>query len=171
MTTGPIGPHQRVFEYDGSFQCVKCQGQWGALPGNPAMPAECVKWICPHCGSSDCESKGPRGAKCYERSEAALKQRLEAAEKALRKMVDAMRRYQMDVDDPPPYEHRMMMEEAERALRSIREFEQVEAQHEETGHTWRGLRASLPERYLIVSNQFGITEAEWDALTRGREGA
>lgn len=37
------GPHARVFEYDGAFQCLYCHGEWGALPGKPVMPALCVK--------------------------------------------------------------------------------------------------------------------------------
>lgn len=34
--------HKRVFDYDGSFRCLDCGAQWGALPGNPVEPTECV---------------------------------------------------------------------------------------------------------------------------------
>lgn len=34
----------------------------------------------------------------------------------LKKMVAAMRKYEMDVDEEPPYEHRKMMGEAEKLL-------------------------------------------------------
>lgn len=34
----------------------------------------------------------------------------------LREMVQAMRDYEMDVDEPPPHQHRAMMERAERLL-------------------------------------------------------
>ncbi len=33
--------HARVFEYDGAFKCLDCDGRWGVLPGNPEMPEEC----------------------------------------------------------------------------------------------------------------------------------
>lgn len=36
-----IGKHPQVFEYDGSFKCIKCQCSWGALPGKPEMPDKC----------------------------------------------------------------------------------------------------------------------------------
>lgn len=38
-------PHNpfRVFEYDGAFWCLDCSCQWGALPGRPIMPTECIK--------------------------------------------------------------------------------------------------------------------------------
>lgn len=51
----PHFPHLRVFEYDGSYKCLDCRKAWGALPGAPKMPGECVKWICPKCLSSQCE--------------------------------------------------------------------------------------------------------------------
>lgn len=35
------GPHKRVFEYDGAFQCLDCRNQWGALPGKPSMVHQC----------------------------------------------------------------------------------------------------------------------------------
>lgn len=33
--------HRRVLKYDGSFRCFDCRQSWGALPGNPVMPATC----------------------------------------------------------------------------------------------------------------------------------
>lgn len=30
--------HEKVFEYDGAFQCLDCEAQWGALSGSPKMP-------------------------------------------------------------------------------------------------------------------------------------
>lgn len=35
------GPHERVFEYDGAFQCLNCHAEWGALPGKPVMAVSC----------------------------------------------------------------------------------------------------------------------------------
>ena len=37
-----VPTHQRVHEYDGAFECLDCGAQWGALPGNPKEPAQCV---------------------------------------------------------------------------------------------------------------------------------
>ena len=37
-----IGNHARVWQYDGAYKCLDCQAQWGALPGHPKMPENCV---------------------------------------------------------------------------------------------------------------------------------
>lgn len=39
------GPHARVFEYDGAYQCLNCGGQWGALSGKPVMPVVCSRTV------------------------------------------------------------------------------------------------------------------------------
>ena len=44
-----VGNHARVWEYDGAFKCLDCQVHWGALPGHPQMPENCV------CSESDQE--------------------------------------------------------------------------------------------------------------------
>lgn len=35
-------PHKNVTEYDGAFNCNDCHSRWGALPGEPQMPKECI---------------------------------------------------------------------------------------------------------------------------------
>lgn len=37
-----FGPHEKVFEYDGAFRCLRCHSAWGALPGKPKMPDLCT---------------------------------------------------------------------------------------------------------------------------------
>ena len=37
-----VPTHALVYEYDGAFQCLHCNAQWGALPGNPKEPEHCT---------------------------------------------------------------------------------------------------------------------------------
>lgn len=37
-----VEKHQNVAEYDGAFVCHDCGGSWGALPGTPEMPKDCI---------------------------------------------------------------------------------------------------------------------------------
>jgi len=30
--------HEKIFEYDGAYECLKCGATWGALPGRDAQP-------------------------------------------------------------------------------------------------------------------------------------
>lgn len=83
VIVNPHAPHDCVYNYDGAFFCYTCRAEWGALPGHPEMPKECIPWACPHCKSPDCESKS-RPIKCYERVGISLRQRVHALEEALR---------------------------------------------------------------------------------------
>ena len=47
----PVGPHKRVFEYDGSYKCLDCKGKWGAFDGRPSMPLACG--VAAHAGEED----------------------------------------------------------------------------------------------------------------------
>ena len=38
----PMIVHKTVHEYDGAYKCLDCQKSWGALPGNPNEPSECI---------------------------------------------------------------------------------------------------------------------------------
>ena len=45
ISASPCGSqptHARVYEYDGSFECIDCGAQWGALHGNPKEPEHCT---------------------------------------------------------------------------------------------------------------------------------
>lgn len=36
-----VGPHRRMWEYDGAYKCLDCQAKWGVLDGQPSMPLIC----------------------------------------------------------------------------------------------------------------------------------
>ena len=55
--------------------------------------------------------------KQLEAENEALQSRLAKCVDALKEMVEAMKRYEMDVDEEPPFKHRKIMEEAKQTLR------------------------------------------------------
>ena len=53
-----------------------------------------------------------------EGSQRHLRKEIELLKASLRELIQAMRRYEMDVDESPPYEHREMIRRAEELLQS-----------------------------------------------------
>lgn len=137
-------PHSAVTEYDGAFFCNTCRESWGAMPGSPEMPPECVPWRCPHCGATECTKHGVRRARCYEREIAALRAEVERLNQWKHETLTIQQWWQ-DVDSAVRARPDSLGRDVSKtALRFIDERDELKAEVAE----WdRLLRDSVPERW------------------------